>query len=597
MQENVNGLIKNLSDALGPRQAARVLAKKAGYIDLPPSIDEFMKDPMYLGNAVSLYPLWKQTLRQVYPDPCGSPALQVSLGGAIGLGKSTVSRVGNAYDMAKLMFLKNPQEFFGLAPTTKLAFAFINQTLNLAGSVLTSEFEDMIQESPFFREHRKKANRKEEFLPNRVVLVTGSRFTHVLGMATIGGILSELNFQNAVRNQAYENHTNAIRRLQSRFEWCFHHRGFYPGRIWLDSSKNDQGSYLEKFLEENRHDKTLLAFQFAYWEMHAHRLKYCGKTFKVFIGDQKRDPFIIEDNVVTALLPEEFMLEVPIEYYDRFKQNLPRALKDIAGRGTWSSSLLIPAVDRINQCFDQPNPVYQDTIELDFDDKSQQLIDYIDWNKYQLDGKGKYIHIDLGLTNDCAGIAITAHHGFVNMDKLNMQTGFSESVSEPIFRTYAVLRIKAAPGKQIPLYKIKLFLHNLVQKGETVAKVSTDGFQSANLRQDLTLAGFTCELLSVDRTLDPYTFLKDLIFENRITGPAHPVLLKECRELETINNKADHPDKGSKDLSDAVCGSAYLARNDSGNAIARQSMDNYMDALDKMLEGDNLYDRIRKGYV
>ena len=47
-----------------------------------------------------------------------------------------------------------------------------------------------------------------------------------------------------------------------------------------------------------------------------------------------------------------------------------------------------------------------------------------------------------------------------------------------------------------------------------------------------------------------------LFYEERVIGPHIDILLTELLELRVMsNNRVDHPRKGGKDLSDAMCGS------------------------------------------
>ena len=50
-----------------------------------------------------------------------------------------------------------------------------------------------------------------------------------------------------------------------------------------------------------------------------------------------------------------------------------------------------------------------------------------------------------------------------------------------------------------------------------------------------------------------------VVLEERLRGPHIPLLIDELLQLKIMRDKVDHPRKGSKDLSDAVCGSVYNA--------------------------------------
>jgi hypothetical protein len=53
--------------------------------------------------------------------------------------------------------------------------------------------------------------------------------------------------------------------------------------------------------------------------------------------------------------------------------------------------------------------------------------------------------------------------------------------------------------------------------------------------------------------------MKMLVSEERVIGPSIDLLKDELVQLRILKDKVDHPRKGSKDLSDAVCGSIYNA--------------------------------------
>ena len=65
-----------------------------------------------------------------------------------------------------------------------------------------------------------------------------------------------------------------------------------------------------------------------------------------------------------------------------------------------------------------------------------------------------------------------------------------------------------------------------------------------------------------------YEDLAMLFYEERIAAPHLSELLNELLQLRiTDKNKVDHPRKGGKDLSDALCGAVY-------NAISLSKKDN-----------------------
>ena len=84
---------------------------------------------------------------------------------------------------------------------------------------------------------------------------------------------------------------------------------------------------------------------------------------------------------------------------------------------------------------------------------------------------------------------------------------------------------------------------------------------SFDIQQELREVGIRSETLSVAKK--HYEDLAMLVYEDRVALPHIELLVQELTELKVVNDKkVDHPRKGSKDLSDAMCGAVF-------NAISR----------------------------
>jgi hypothetical protein len=141
------------------------------------------------------------------------------------------------------------------------------------------------------------------------------------------------------------------------------------------------------------------------------------------------------------------------------------------------------------------------------------------------------------------------------------------------FEIPLVAQIIAPVGDQIYLGAITRFILQLKQlRGFNITSFSVDGFQSAQLQQELMLAGMitagmridehTGEVTglpnpySVDRSPQAYKDLLEAVNEVRVALPRYALLRRELRELEFIEpGKApDHAIGASKDVADAVAG-------------------------------------------
>ena len=57
---------------------------------LLPDIDQFLEDPYFLGHiGQTIYPFWREKLRQVHPSPYYSPYGEIAISGSTGGGKTT----------------------------------------------------------------------------------------------------------------------------------------------------------------------------------------------------------------------------------------------------------------------------------------------------------------------------------------------------------------------------------------------------------------------------------------------------------------------------------------------------------------------------
>ena len=93
--------------------------------------------------------------------------------------------------------------------------------------------------------------------------------------------------------------------------------------------------------------------------------------------------------------------------------------------------------------------------------------------------------------------------------------------------------------------------------------MSTDQFQSSYVRETLSQQGFNTAKISVDRSEDPYIGLKNILYDQRIELIKNQVQEDELINLQRIGNRIDHPTNGTKDISDALCGSVW-------NLVAQQ---------------------------
>ncbi len=497
-----------------------------------------------------------------YPLSCGVISSNC-VTGCIGAGKTSFAIMGAMYDLYHVCLLREPQRKYKLLRTTRILFSLVTATKDLASAVMANQMLDVIAASPFFTSRfmpKKGEKLDEDMFPHHVGVGFGSRGGHNLGKAVIGAIIDEANFQEAVANQAVKNYETITRRMSSRFKLK---NGSLPCRRWLVSSRNSDSSFLESHIEAVKNNPKVLVLAPAIWDVQKEKGIYSGKTFPVFIGTNTQQPMIcttekeVEDHA-------GYIIEVPDIYREEFEENLPGALMDLAGVANRSSMSLIYNVEKWVACQCLDNAIAKDEIILSIDG-ADKIMDYM---VRELPKYNYYVHLDGALKGDRFGFAMSAIEKQMTVSGRNLLTGEQTLRLSPSLITPIAFGIKARPGSEVPLWKVRQFLLDLRNKGVCIMQVSSDGFQSADMRQMLEKMGFNVKYVSVDTTKDPYLKFASNINHGLMKVPKSTILDFEVRNLENRDKKIDHPDKvmvngryvkGSKDIADAVSASQHEA--------------------------------------
>ena len=184
-----------------------------------------------------------------------------------------------------------------------------------------------------------------------------------------------------------------------------------------------------------------------------------------------------------------------------------------------------------------------------------------------------YIHIDLAKANpdvgqDCAGFAMA--HSYI-LNPLDEESGRG---------VYLDLAIQLRSQQELNFETIRTFIYKLQDKGFEIGKVTLDGYQSLDTTQLLKAKGIDSEVLSIDRTMEPYNTLKELIYTKKLDYYSYIILMRELEELINEKGKVDHPeisnrraneegiDRGSKDVADATAGATFMALKEAPNTSA-----------------------------
>ena len=368
----------------------------------------------------------------------------------------------------------------------------------------------------------------------------------------------------------------------------------YFGHVIIDTSSRNDDSIADDFVNSNPYGDKVYVINTNQWKVREH-LNYYGRAgwFKVYCGDSLHQPFIIRDTrQLTPEMDSDRVIEVPEELRSDFEFNLITALQDKAGISTNSSDRFFPDTTNLEKCFTLPmhSP---DVLKLDFFDRSDKLIYHLD--RYLRDiptDRILYIHYDIGVTGDNCGLSIAY------FEKWKFFNNSEGGVRQPLIKVPVAVAINRYEDQETPIYQLEEFLLDL-NKTYEIGFFSADTFASRQLMQDLTREGINNKYISVDRTDEPYVFLKSLVNNNLLELPNNKLLKTELAELKRIGNKIDHPSDGSKDVADSVTGAVFSCYQDidkAGQLSNKYKVETYsklmsertvtnMDAFQNMMQG------------
>ena len=521
------------------------------YEEIPVDIDTFLEDPNYLGNTTNkgkaIYPAWRQAMRDIFEDPYRYTT--VILTGCIGSGKSTIGVFIGLYCLYMVLCLKEPHSFFGIEATqNNIMFIFNNLTLSKAYTGMYGTFMGHCLKSPWFMARGKMiGDVNKTYLPNkRVRFGLASEEYHVTSTDCYCFFFDEAN--DVLHNEANFQDSYAMKilnaanqRIRSRFR--AKDRSTFFGKSIVISSKQSEMAFLERYTEDivAKDPKSVYVFDKPQWEVIPINLS--GKKFRVAYGNKNAKSRIMSDdeNVEETKAQGYKVIEVPIEYRKDFDDNLNRALTEVAGVSVsyidkfFSREYVMQAVNHT-----RVNPFSQDVLVIGLkDDKSYK--DYFDPKKIPKEWQQEkiYMHFDTSKNKDRTGISA------VSQSKTN---------PEEVHQLFTIA-IEAPKNDQICFKKHEDFIFYLYDElGWDIQNASSDGFNSAQLKQNFILHGIEADYISPDRTSVPYLSLQRLLYDGLMKILDIPLLEKELFELNMNNDtlKIDHPYGGSKDMSDSL---------------------------------------------
>jgi len=540
----------------------------------PVSIDTFIDHEDYLGIGKTVYPVVRMTCN----DIINGKYLEGIIVAGIGTGKSYVSQILCAYMVHILLCMRDPFGYYYMDRDKNLAVLNMGVSATQAWDTVFSGITSFVERAKFFQQFQPKMMRDRIiFEKEKIMFISGnSTSKKALGYNIFAGVLDEASFyiSNEDKDVAEEIYNGLQRRIVSRFG--------KEGLLLAISSPRFVEDFLMNKLEEaaqvdengDKIYKDVYCYRAPSWKgRHKQKMDLENKFYfncrkNTIIKDMTSEEIYSTYKVLpiegTGFDETCDVWEIPGEYRTSFMQNPENAKRDFGAIPSEAISGFIPNPVIVDECYntERTDPVVSPG-KYEFTERPLRT--------------NYYIHIDIGLNKggkgDKAGLAM-GH--FVGWEEDEVTKEKSMKVCIDLMES---IELDETLG-EVDLAAIRRRVYDLKAMGYNIKRVSYDQYQSRESIQLLTKRGIKAELLSVDRTVEPYNLLKEAIYGKRLDIYYHPVFDKEIKRLEVTNgNKIDHIKGGSKDLTDGCAGvmaliHEYTPKSEGGILIAAEPISN-----------------------
>lgn len=552
------------------RAELKWLKANPDFHERPATLLEFL-GPDYMNIESGVRDAIKECLKDIFgADVSSQHIAQVTkaiITGGIGIGKTTIASIVLPYLAHWCLCLKDPQNFFGLLPGSRIAFMMMSTSEDQAKEVLFGDIIARIKHSPWFRDNYQMdpTFKNQIRFPKDIWILPGdSNDTTFEGYNILGGIIDEIDSHKVTERKDYaeDGYNTIFGRLSSRFGRVKRGKNEYNyGFLLLIGQMKKSNGFASRMYEEYKIDADCYAVRMTIWEsLGWHRFLKDDGSRDSFWYDIKRKQ-IVPSGIASAIATSN-VIEIPNAYLKDFRNKPEKALKDLAGIPPAVGDPFISLTYKVDDARDRWKARYPSVPEgpVRLDNT------FAKWFKAP-DTLKRVVHIDMAYSaeGDALGLAMGHVREVVDID----------GERKPYIVFDLLYRVKAPSGSEIFLGDIRRIIYSLRDDlGFKIKRVTYDGFQSQDSVQQLRRRRFETDVVSVDKQVLPYHDLREALYEDRIEFPPYltyinhgddkqvEIAVKELTELEDTGKKIDHPTPGSKDVTDAMAGVTYTLMGD-----------------------------------
>ena len=525
------------------------------FSEIPVPLEQFVTDRAYLGlpplseNQYIMIrastQIYKQdTLIKIYGEDEGRKIFKQTCNEIImqlgkGSGKDYTSTIACAYVVYLLLCLKDPAVYFGKPPGD--AIDIINIAINAvqANRVFFKGFNQRIERSPWFQgKYVAKANMVE--FDKAVTVHSGHSESEAWeGYNVLIVILDEISGFELQSTSGHQNAKTASS-IYKMYKGSVTSRFPDFGKIILLSFPRFKLDYIQQKYNEAVAEKEVV--------LRHHKFKVDPDLPDGTTGNEFEIEWE-EDHIISYRMPRIFALKRPTweinptrkieDFTEAFYTDPQDALMRFACMPPDATDAFFKNRAVIEKAFSNP--------KLNVDEYGR----FDDTFKPNPD-RTYFMHVDLAQKHDHCAVALAHVEGWVTM-----KIGENYKQAAPRIVVDAVRYWTPTASKSVDFTEVKDYITRIRDKNFNLRLVTFDRWNSHDMMQQLNVHGIKTELLSVAKK--HYEDMSLTLTEERLHGPRIQLLIDELLQLRIVKDKVDHPRKGSKDLSDAVCGAVYNA--------------------------------------
>lgn len=508
------------------------------YLSLPPLSDyqyQMIKAMTQIYKKETLVQLFgEQDGEKKWKQTCNEVILQLGKGS----GKDYTSTIACAYIVYLLLCLKDPAKYYGKPPGDSIDIINIAINAVQANRVFFKGFKTRIERSPWFQGRYVPKVNSVEFDKGITVHSGHSEAESWEGYNVLIAILDEISgfeLENTSSSQSSKTSSAIYRMYRGSVDSRF------PdfGKVILLSFPRFKNDYIQQKYNEVVAEKEVL--------VRSHTFKVDPDLPEGTEGNE----FVVEweeDHINSYSLPKVFALKRPTweinptrkieDFTVAFYKDPVDALSRFACMPPEAVDAFFKSREKIEAAFNNPN------LAVDSDGR------FAEW--FVPDPTREYfVHVDLAQKHDHCAVALAHVESWVSMKIAGEMTEAAPKIIVDAVRWWT-----PTTTQSVDFTAVKDYIIQLRSRGFNLKLVTFDRWNSHDLMQQLKNYSINTEILSVAKK--HYEDMAMVVTEERLHGPKINLLIDELLQLKiTKADKVDHPRKGSKDLSDAVCGAIY----------------------------------------